>query len=822
MTEHRFDTLAKLVAKPASRRGVLKAAVGTAVGAKLGLPEVRARPALAQALPDAFQIEPGSYFENVAKVLPPGPSNPEWRVVASLGSAKDNVIARRFLDGAGLLDLSSTSQATKLPITSTQQTNTDNMLVRHRDGDLIALRESCIWTDLTSPPVWFGEQQVRCHGVAQAQVRGAVLVFTSSDGVNWSQTGLIDTAVSFGGIYAAPRPASCPAGTTVADCAANNKYTADVDPTNQTDDGAGNLLWWMGSGDRPELYACPFTGNLYLTLRVKSGPYKSSMAAQDTMLLLMSRDKGVNWNLVMDTLPSCSPIVMTSTPDGRLFLFEVCDVPTIYFSLTPVEPNVLPVMSPGYPVFYDENGASIPAGLDYNPQTKKGPDPATGTPADPGWEALPAQRCFTPALGISRVSTDNSTSKIRVAYQSLNASMRQEYRILTVEVQDPNQGPITKPVRTIRSPDPENYSVFFGSFIEPDYVDQPLESPSNLSLFYWLDVPRNDVAAKAYGVRGMFFENDFDSGCPFYLSTSGGAPATWPEVHDIGDYMVGSFYWTDNTLNYLPQWSQPTALHANIVSVPYRPPAGYGDTNVTAVWEQSTEGEIHVVGWAAEDYAAYDQELANQGWRQKSLDAHVVAGSVRYTATWRPGDWAEQGALAVPDADFRALDVELWNQSQRLQTLAAFVIDEQVFYSGVWAAGTIDEVSDYGLIVDDFLPRCIEMYNQGWRLEIVTAFALADGLHYTGIWRPGDWDELGFFGVTYDEYAAKFEELWPQGWRLHLLTTASVNGTTLYGGTWRATGQQQLHSYELAYPDFKRAQDELYCAGWRLKTLVTS
>src|SRR5205823_10226703 len=117
-------------------------------------------------------------------------------------------------------------------------------------------------------------------------------------------------------------------------------------PPQQGTNPDGTPMWWIGDGDREELYVCPFTGYVYLTSRVTSGPYgpldpidTGVVPRRDTYLLFMSRDNGQAWDLISEDLPAVEPLIMTSTPDGRLFLFQIVGwQPTVYFTETPVGP----------------------------------------------------------------------------------------------------------------------------------------------------------------------------------------------------------------------------------------------------------------------------------------------------------------------------------------------------------------------------------------------------------------------------------------------------------------------------------------------------
>src|SRR5262249_3179293 len=85
----------------------------------------------------------------------------------------------------------------------------------------------------------------------------------------------------------------------------------------------------FGSSDRVELYACPFTEYVFLTAEYY--PYKNTSVSppvtQSTprgIRLVLSQDKGKSWKFVDSeaNLDGVTPMVMTSTPNGRLFLYH--------------------------------------------------------------------------------------------------------------------------------------------------------------------------------------------------------------------------------------------------------------------------------------------------------------------------------------------------------------------------------------------------------------------------------------------------------------------------------------------------------------------
>ena len=103
-----------------------------------------------------------------------------------------------------------------------------------------------------------------------------------------------------------------------------------------------------------------------------------------------------------------------------------------------------------------------------------------------------------------------------------------------------------------------------------------------------------------------------------------------------------------------------------------RRPASPGPVRYTAVWSQSTEGEVQVYGQTYEAYRARYDQLWRQGWRLKLLEVHMVAGQVLYTAAWHPSTEGEIQVYGWSYEDYRAKYDVLWHYGWRLKELAVY------------------------------------------------------------------------------------------------------------------------------------------------------
>lgn len=273
----------------------------------------------AEELPNNIPISNTSYFENTCRALPPSASDPKGRIVVlpgENGNYLSIVITRPIFTMARFVEYSS-SASVEINLLSPPQANflrphTDNHIVKLKDGSLIAMKPTFDFTPVTNPKPW---QQLSFEDIRdnndgpQPGARYSQSFWRSVDGITWSYQGKIDPFVLEGGKYGYPMPIDC-----------NGK------PVDSLDDQCtepGKDKWTFAGHDRPELYACPFTGYLYLTDKYFSGPYKDATVQSNkvvrNILLLCSKDKGQTWDVLKDDFEDqITPVVTTSTPNNRL------------------------------------------------------------------------------------------------------------------------------------------------------------------------------------------------------------------------------------------------------------------------------------------------------------------------------------------------------------------------------------------------------------------------------------------------------------------------------------------------------------------------
>lgn len=506
---------------------------------------------------DDFRITYFSPWENtLAAIEPiPGTSADKGRIVLSCGQNVDFPIATRFLfktDGT-ITDTGGNKVTVKFPELDSAAYGTDNQIIRLKDGSLLQMRNSNTWKAMQDKPSW-GDTVI----LGQKGNRGSTMFWRSADnGDNWQLYSIIDFGSKSLQRFGAPRAMDC-------------KKAADVPLSKQCTDPAKDR-WWIGGGDRPELYACPFTGTIYLTTRIISNTWESGKRL-DNYLLFYSRDNGKTWTLGKDDFISYEPLVMTSTPDGRLLLFQQNgNTPEIYIAkfvnnsrIAPVNNRARPTpvlwVSKGYPVYY---------GQPQNPKSIIGPVKYLNV----GWpDSLGRDRIDRLAVGtqdIARASESADSSVVYAAYQVVNNHYNQDYCIIRIAFAANSDEPVVSNVLRIAAPDPATHSVMHGSFIQPDFVKVPANIKSGLCMFYWVEVPRSGPnTLNSFSVKYILLRNGHYT-VPAVLPRKLGQPMDAIQNFSIrtGDYMRGGFFYHDNRYHFVPQWPEYNGIHANIVAV---------------------------------------------------------------------------------------------------------------------------------------------------------------------------------------------------------------------------------------------------------------
>lgn len=441
-------------------------------------------------------------YENTAVVATLGRKR---YLVVSCGSPPQYVRTEILADGFGK------AEVVPVPDLSGVYHGTDNQLIRLKDGTLLAMRAAA--TNRTFPPdrtpAW-SKELISFHITKQKALRGALSFIESRDaGQTWKERSLLDFGLFENGRFGIPRPMST-----------DGRADVPFDQQGKNDDGSPK--WWLGGSDRDEVYACPFTGNLYATSRIITGPYEKGKNNEDVMLVMGSKDVGKSWSL-LTTISAWSPAVMTTTRDGRLWIFqEIGDTCQLTLS---------------------------------NPAGRGFPNRFETTQVDTAGLTIAGPKAVAMEIKIGHPSIARIGPSILVSYQVRNDAGNQGFGFTRVSVG--RSGKLSQErLNQIWAQSPETHSMMYGALVE---------SPSLRSrrcLFYWLEAPQKDGA---YGARYALLDDGrlIEKGS---LAQTEGRDRTWTERRNPGDYMKGTAYSDrDGSTVYIPQWVEPDGLHATLI-----------------------------------------------------------------------------------------------------------------------------------------------------------------------------------------------------------------------------------------------------------------
>jgi hypothetical protein len=476
--------------------------------------------------PGVITVTDEYLFENVAQVI--GPKfNSEClggQIVLLTWSSdrpQKYFLHRNLYDPSGwFYEKAETNSAKKIVTRTEHEIRGDPILIKLKDGSILAFRLLRTWEPVNQTPPWWNQFKME-HCNFNYGCRGATGVWKSTDcGKTWDLIAVIDPINFENGDYAWPRP--------------NRDENGNITAIDRG---------WHASFDRIEAYADPWSGHIYFSGYIAAGPKINYQTGEEyapkkeTHFFLRSKNGGVTWELIKKFDGVSTPLVMTSTPNGRLYVYTVIGTtPTLYYTLLN-KPGV--VFSSPKIIFYKVGQEILPAGIDsiYHNMNSK----------------------YTNS--ISRVTVKGTSSKVRLSYQFVDAINNQKtaIAIVKVDIPDDNSEPIVTAIRTFRAINPYS-SILSATFVDPDPESINLVR-AETSFFYWVEGSTNPNTY-AYA-RYSLFSGDKNSSEPVVL----GEP--WRPTKSVAHYMYGGAYsMADGSLNFLGQWVQDDGIRANIVSIP--------------------------------------------------------------------------------------------------------------------------------------------------------------------------------------------------------------------------------------------------------------
>ena len=483
------------------------------------------------------------------------------RMILSTGSSAQ--VINYAVSDKSITQATATNAVTKVKAADDIWIGTDNQVVRLASGDVLIQRDSMTTQLGTGTDVSWKNTRTMLYDASTAKwfsktaAHGCFTFFRSNPkSLGLEYVGMLNLAEYESGTFGRPRPMSA-------------KYKADVSWDQQGKDKDGIPMFWPGSGDRTELYCCPFTNNLYLTTRVISGPSTKKETAQDLGLLFGSKDEGKTWKL-LKKFDGWSPFVMTSTPDGRLWVLNQNYAGMINADTAFLMPKLLV----SRPVAKN----TLPEGFNEKLFSEKEFDRAAG----PNAVAMEVKQSHP---SIARLINRPGGEGVLLSYQVQNSMGNQEICIVKAQI---NGGIITtkkicqlnankfnkniaakttSKVSTEESGPRKDHSAMYAAFIQPDLAGVDPSLWRDDSVLYWIDAHAPVAKDPHYTARYAFFSGgELVNGG--FLSSKDGVQRDWLTQRDPGDYMKsGSFFNKDKSISFVPVWCEFDGLHATMITV---------------------------------------------------------------------------------------------------------------------------------------------------------------------------------------------------------------------------------------------------------------
>ncbi|MEA2238906.1 MAG: hypothetical protein QOC81_3630 [Thermoanaerobaculia bacterium] len=392
------------------------------------------------------------------------------------------------------------------------QISGDHVLVRRKNGDLVLVWAAMTWRPFPNgKPAWGDYLYTNGH----KGVRAGLFSWTSSDcGKSWKALTLFDSGDS-------------------------KVVNGDTGWPRAT---------WFGGFDREEVYADPFSGNVYLTTSSRSGghPDFPQFAARSHMLLLVLKPDATAWHVLVARDSSAAadnnfdsispPVEMTTTEQGRLYMAQ-CNGIT--------------------PVLYWMDAVAIAAGkstlsgkleIPFGPL--KGPLAEVNKCATlPGGSIAGNFDSYYASWPLISRWYSGPAGGVRIAYPAISDG-RQVVQIMGIN----DTGGPKIDVTSLATLDGGSYSILQGAFIENDPTE--FRGKTDITAMYWLEGDKDELRASYTFFRAPFFDK------PKVLSTKSGQPYTWvPKLYGnwAGDYVKGASAYDGTAFNYFMQWPESEA-----------------------------------------------------------------------------------------------------------------------------------------------------------------------------------------------------------------------------------------------------------------------
>lgn len=194
-----------------------------------------------------------------------------------------------------------------------------------------------------------------------------------------------------------------------------------------------------------------------------------------------------------------------------------------------------------------------------------------------------------------------------------------------------------------------------------------------------------------------------------------------------------------------------------------------GKTVYDGIWNPGNAAEQQVIwGWTVEDFQKKDIELQSKKMRLVHLESYLMPDKqIRINAIWNQGSQQQIWVQGWAGADLDAKAKELHAKNFRIAHLNAWNLpDGQVRYDAIWNPGNHAQFYVRGFTGEDFKKKYGEMWQQNFRLLLLDAHRVGNQIRYDAVWNPSSAAQYVVFSKTREQVRADYDEMWAQGMKL--------------------------------------------------------
>ncbi len=501
-----------------------------------------------------YKINSKYFYENTIAVIAPGENKscPNGKTIVMTGSKREDrrmIVSDLFTNGTQNKLNENLGTDVTLDINSDIETlATDNQIVKLNDGSLLAVKLGYLWSPITPKPFWWDWTSDKWTFYKKG-ARDAIFIYKSTNcGVTWNNISKIDSAkIGFG----IPKSSDEKAGEDDDD----DDETENPEPNNEK-------LYHTNGFDRQEVYYDKWTEKIYITTQMASGGYSPIPGVKVPSInkygVLMSSDNGQTWSLLKNGFTDKSAMVMTTTTNGRFFMFSASGgKPVLYFTRQKRDFDLSSLDS-----------VNISCKKDYPLY----PDKAQKDKQIHQWNKIAT---FSIARGHSQRIGTSWINSVYISYPVFNHLGKGELMIVKVDFIEPdfpNTILTNQNCYAVKASD-KDHSLGYGTFVES--TEEGVNFKKGLpfiaakTLFFYAESTTGDnfKGEKKAAFKGILIDNRTNSfSDDFFLSKDNNKNRWFTANNGVGHYTKGAYFVHQQTQNYAVQWSEPDGIHVSVIS----------------------------------------------------------------------------------------------------------------------------------------------------------------------------------------------------------------------------------------------------------------